>query len=56
MGVDISHRNLAWLSTADDVCCRRKGRISLDGKEGVSWKLGEIGDWAFVLDVMDRYR
>ena len=54
MSVDISHRNLAWLSTADDVCSRRKrgGGENLpvrwgDGKEGwgVSWKLGEISDW-----------
>ena len=47
MGVDISHRNLAWLSTADDVCCRRKGRISPGGVWTVETerrKLGEIGD------------
>ena len=56
MGVDISHRNLVWLSTADDVCSRRKESGENlpgswgDGKEGrgVSWKLGEIGDWVFV--------
>ena len=64
MSVDISHRNLARLSTADDVCSRRKmGRGESprecrgDGKWewGVSRKLGEIGDWVFVVDVMDRY-
>ena len=61
MGVDISHRNLVWLSTADDVCSRIRIGENLsgrwgDGKEGrgVSWKLGEIGDWVFVVDVMDR--
>ena len=46
MGVDISHRNLVRLSTADDVCSRRKESGENlpgswgDGKEGSSVETG----------------
>ena len=46
MSVDISHRNLAWLSTADDVCSRRKRGESpreMGGRKGGVGSFMEIG-------------